>query len=306
VAVLLEQHAAELDREHRKFKTLFDSSRDAVMILTAGTITEYNQRALDWFDQLGAGAPAGRRLEELARHGTPGETTLPPARLDEALAGPDGGTVEWVLRDRRGEPLHAELTLTPLPGSGPDQHQLVVRDVTARVVEFRRVSHDAAHDALTGIPNRREFERRAGLAVRAAVRDGARHVLCFLDLDGFKPVNDRAGHAAGDELLRQVATRLRAHARSGDLLARIGGDEFGLLLEDCPLDHGAQIVRAIIRDIGAMPFHAAGQDFRVGVSIGLAAITRDTPGLEALMAAADQACYAAKRDPTHLVLAHSG
>jgi diguanylate cyclase (GGDEF)-like protein len=301
VAVLLEQHTAELDREHRKFKTLFETSRDAVLILADGAITECNRRALEWFDPRGSGELTGLRLDDLSPPAEGGENAT--ARLRDAMTSENGGTFEWLFRDRQGNPLHGEVTLIPLTGSSPRQHQLVIRDVTARILELRRMSHEAMHDPLTGLPNRREFERRAELAVGNARRDGSAHVFCYLDLDNFKPVNDTAGHAAGDELLRQVSSLLRSRIRTGDLLARIGGDEFGLLLENCSLEHGSTIARSIIQGVSEMPFSAAARVFRIGISIGLVPITRDAPALDTLMAAADQACYTAKRDNAHLVIA---
>jgi diguanylate cyclase (GGDEF)-like protein/PAS domain S-box-containing protein len=302
MAVLLEQHSAELDREHRKFKALFETSRDAVLILTDDTISEYNPRAREWFGGRGRGALAGLRIEDLSTP-QPGD---PPVteRLRAAMTGAAGATFEWMFQDRHGEPQHVEVTVTPLPGASPPQHQIVVRDMTARIVELQKVSHEAAHDPLTGVPNRREFERRTEIAIRNAVREKAEHVLCYLDLDKFKSVNDTAGHAAGDELLKQVATLLRSHARSGDLLARLGGDEFGLLLENCSLEHGIAIGHAIVQAIGAAQFNCAGHVYRIGISIGLVTITHRNDDLDLLMATADRACYEAKRDPSHVVAAH--
>jgi diguanylate cyclase (GGDEF)-like protein/PAS domain S-box-containing protein len=301
MAVLLEQHTAELDLEHHKFKALFETSRDAVLILTDDTISEYNPRAREWFGGRSRGRLTGLRIEDLSSP----QPDDPPVseRLRAAMASTTGATFEWMIRDQRGEPQHVEVTVTPLPGGSPPQHQIVVRDMTARIIEFQKVSYEAAHDPLTGIPNRREFERRAEIAIRNAAREKTEHVLCYFDLDKFKSVNDTAGHAAGDELLKQVATLLRTHARSGDLLARLGGDEFGLLLENCSLEHGSAIGHAIVQDIGAAQFNHAGQAYRIGVSIGLVTITHRTDDLDLLMATADQACYKAKRDPGHVVAA---
>ncbi len=302
MAVLLEQHSAELDREHRKFKALFETSRDAVLILTDDTISEYNPRAREWFGDRGRGGLAGLRIEDLS---SPRPDDPPVAEtLRAALAGAAGATFEWMIRDQRGEPRHVEVTVTPLPGGSPPQHQIVVRDMTARTIELRKVSHEATHDPLTGVANRREFERRSEIAIRNAAGEKTEHVLCYLDLDKFKSVNDTAGHTAGDELLKQVATLLRSHARSGDLLARLGGDEFGLLLENCSLEHGIVIGHAIVQAIGAARFNYAGQAYRIGISIGLVTITHRHDDLDLLMAAADQACYKAKHDPGHVVAAH--
>jgi diguanylate cyclase (GGDEF)-like protein/PAS domain S-box-containing protein len=299
MAVLLEQHTAELDREHRKFKALFETNRDAVLILADDRIAEFNPHAQEWFGERGRDSLTGLRIEDLSSP----QPDDPPVseRLRAAMASASGATFEWMIRNQRGEPHHVEVTVTPLPGGSPPQHQIVIRDMTARIVELQKVSYEAAHDPLTGIPNRREFERRTAIAIRNAVREETEHVLCYLDLDKFKSVNDSAGHAAGDELLKQVATLLRSRARSGDLLARLGGDEFGLLLENCSLEHGIAIGHAIVRDVGANQFNWDGQTYRFGISIGLVTITHRTDDLDLLLATADQACYKAKRDPSHVM-----
>ena len=123
---------------------------------------------------------------------------------------------------------------------------LVFHDVTETRQMARQLAHDATHDALTGLVNRAEFERRLQHALASAQQYGAHHALCYLDLDQFKVVNDTAGHAAGDELLRQINTILSGMFRERDTLARIGGDEFGLLLDNCPLDRAQCIAQAVM------------------------------------------------------------
>ena len=113
---------------------------------------------------------------------------------------------------------------------------IVFRDVTDTRRLAAEISHQARHDPLTGLPNRREFEYRLGELLEQARRTDAVHALCYVDLDQFKVVNDGCGHAAGDQLLAELATLLQHQIRRGDLLARLGGDEFGLLLADCPPD----------------------------------------------------------------------
>jgi diguanylate cyclase (GGDEF)-like protein len=103
------------------------------------------------------------------------------------------------------------------------------------------VSYQASHDALTGLINRREFEHRCGLALASARELGRHHAMMYLDLDQFKLVNDTSGHAAGDELMRQISMVLQERLREGDTLARLGGDEFGVLLENCQAEHAARI-----------------------------------------------------------------
>ena len=171
---------------------------------------------------------------------------------------------------------------------------LVFHDVTDTLNLARELSHQAAHDALTGVPNRREFERRLAELLERSAQDGLTHALCYLDLDQFKVVNDTCGHVAGDELLRQVTQLIRRMLRAGDMLARLGGDEFGLILQACPLDHAVRIAERIREAIADLRFAWQGKQFSIGVSIGLVLAPPKGQDLGALLAAADAACYAAK------------
>lgn len=169
---------------------------------------------------------------------------------------------------------------------------VVFQDVTLTRDLSRKLSHQASHDALTGLANRRAFESR--LTELVAASEGS-HVLCYLDLDQFKVVNDTCGHMAGDELLRQVSRLLCQHVRSADLLARLGGDEFGILLFDCPADKAGEIAEALRHAIEAFRFSWEGRTFAIGVSIGLVPIgERHGLSLQRALSAADAACYAAK------------
>jgi diguanylate cyclase (GGDEF)-like protein len=158
----------------------------------------------------------------------------------------------------------------------------------------RELAHSATHDDLTGLPNRAAFERVLNGAI-ASARDGSRrHCLLYIDLDRFKPVNDNAGHAAGDALLKQVAQTIRGSCRSHDVAARIGGDEFAVLLNDCPPDVGQRIADKIVRAIGALAFGWAGRTYHIGASIGLTMVTHQPASPLGFMGEADAACYAAK------------
>lgn len=172
-----------------------------------------------------------------------------------------------------------------------------------------KLSYQATHDALTGLVNRREFERRLEKALQAAHDEGRTHALCYLDLDQFKIVNDTCGHVAGDELLRQLTVLLQSKVRDVDILARLGGDEFGVLLENCPLEQ-AQIVADLLRQT-VKDFHFVWQNkaFVIGVSVGLVSITRDSESLAFVLSCADAACYAAKdlgRNRVHVYRAEDG
>jgi diguanylate cyclase (GGDEF)-like protein len=123
-----------------------------------------------------------------------------------------------------------------------------------------RLAHLASHDALTALPNRREFERRVSTVLVEAREPRSQHAVLYLDLDEFKLVNDTCGHAAGDELLRQMSALLRPRLREGDTLARLGGDEFGVLLEHCAPAAALRIAEALRKTIG--DFHSCGSSAR--------------------------------------------
>ncbi|HXZ60207.1 MAG TPA: EAL domain-containing protein [Steroidobacteraceae bacterium] len=182
---------------------------------------------------------------------------------------------------------------------------LLLHDVTELRGLARQMSYQATHDALTGLVNRREFERRLEEAIESGHRGDGQHVLCYLDLDRFKLVNDTSGHLAGDSMLREVAKLLRDAVRDSDTVARLGGDEFGMLLIGCPLEKARQIADDVCRSVGDYRFVWKDRIFNIGVSIGLVEISRESGTLEELMAAADTACYVAKKQGTGRVAVYS-
>lgn len=171
---------------------------------------------------------------------------------------------------------------------------LVFHDVTETRRLARQLQHDASHDALTGLVNRREFERRLERAVLNTQRYGSEHALCYFDLDQFKLVNDTAGHACGDALLKEVRGLLAGKFRDRDTLARLGGDEFALLLENCGLNEACRIAEVIVAAFREWRFTWAGRTYQVGVSAGLVAVTAQSENSAQLLAQADVACYTAK------------
>ncbi|MFV8834072.1 EAL domain-containing protein [Aquisalimonas sp.] len=171
---------------------------------------------------------------------------------------------------------------------------LVFRDVSeARKLEHE-LTHQATHDSLTDLVNRREFERRLQLALESARTNQATHTLLYLDLDQFKVVNDTFGHVAGDELLRQLSKVLQRPLRARDTLARLGGDEFGVLLEGCDSEPGQRIAERLRESVAGFDFHWDGRHLGVGVSIGVVSFDGRTMSLADLLAYADAGCYIAK------------
>src|SRR5437660_3950072 len=171
---------------------------------------------------------------------------------------------------------------------------LVLHDVTERRRVARKLSHEATHDALTGLVGRKEFEERLARVLAEAAAGVVEHALCYLDLDRFKVVNDPCGHEAGDDLLRKIGRLLGGRLRSRDTLARLGGDEFGVLLESCSLTKAEEIAGKLERAIEEFRYVWAERSFSVGVSIGVVAITAASGRTADVLRAADEACYAAK------------
>ncbi len=152
----------------------------------------------------------------------------------------------------------------------------------------------AHHDALTGLVNRRGFEEQLRKAIALGGTPDKQHALLFIDLDRFKLINDSGGHAGGDEFLRQIAAVLRARVRTTDVLARMGGDEFAVLLHACPVEQALRIANAIRMDVSNFRFVWREKVFHVGASIGLVVLSDHASSAEEVMEQADSACYAAK------------
>jgi diguanylate cyclase (GGDEF)-like protein/PAS domain S-box-containing protein len=190
-----------------------------------------------------------------------------------------------------------ELSVTPLKSDGKDTVGLVLvlHDTSELRGLARQMTYQASHDALTGLVNRREFERRLQEAMDSAQTGDAAHALCYLDLDRFKVVNDTCGHTAGDNMLREVASIIKEAVRDSDTVGRIGGDEFALLLVGCPLEKARQIADDVVHSVSDYRFVWKDKIFNIGVSVGLVEIGRGGGALEDLMSSADSACYVAKK-----------
>jgi diguanylate cyclase (GGDEF)-like protein len=174
---------------------------------------------------------------------------------------------------------------------------MFVRDITERKLREEQVTFMAYHDKLTGLPNRAMFEQHLELVLVRARHDGSAAGLLYLDVDRFKQVNDSLGHAAGDELLREVAARLRKAARSGDLVVRLGGDEFVLVLGDLPADDAADIAATVAERVQSAfgpPFAIVGVELRTTASI-VALFPDDAADAKSLVTAADVGMYVSKR-----------
>ncbi len=216
---------------------------------------------------------------------------------------------EWrgdVLNCRKnGEFYWAELHISAIMNqqSVPTHYVSVHQDVTESKLIAEKISYQASHDLLTGLINRREFERRLDQLLITAKLEKLEHAFCFMDLDQFKIVNDTSGHVAGDELLRQLGSLLQEKIRKSDTIARLGGDEFGILMEQCSLHNAQRMAEQIRQTIEQFKFSWNERTYAVGASIGLVRIDQYSLNGTEVFKQADSACYLAKdagRNRIHL------
>ncbi len=204
---------------------------------------------------------------------------------------------QCILVNRNGQEFHIEDSAAPI--FDRDNRiigtVLVFHDVTRERRMAHQMTWQATHDGLTGLANRNEFtDRLANMLAGITADPSLQHALLYLDLDQFKVVNDTCGHAAGDELLKQLSRTLRANVPTSASLARIGGDEFGILLETVDLEKAAAVANQLLQSFASFTFHWQDRRFDVGVSIGMVPINCDTQNASIALSAADVACYVAK------------
>jgi diguanylate cyclase (GGDEF)-like protein len=223
------------------------------------------------------------------------QVSRPLARLAEAVRRIAGGEHEVQVSDAEGsEELHElQQGFNSMARAIDSAH----KNMQARIDEAtERLAYQAMHDPLTALPNRRAFEHALDEMVATSRRAGDHGALCFIDLDNFKIVNDTVGHAAGDALLRMIADLIRERLRAGDMVCRIGGDEFAMILRGCTSADAYRIANGLCEAVRGLRFTWGGQEFRVGASIGFAIIDASVGSVADLLRAADHACYAVKRE----------
>ena len=281
----------ELQVREEHFRSLVHQSSDVITLVSPDGTVRYQSPAITRLLGYAPDELVGRTLVTLL-HPEDVDETLAALR-DPAAAG-IGPTITARLRHARGGWRHVESTVTYRGSAGLGGLVLTTRDVSARKNLERRLSHQAFHDALTGLANRAQFTERADEAI-ARHRDHRTGLgVLFVDLDDFKGVNDSLGHVVGDELLVAAAGRLSTLSRPGDTVARLGGDEFALLIPDVGAAELA-VVAGRIAEAFSRPFALAGRSVIVGASIGLATADADVRCAADLLRNADLAMYRAKR-----------
>lgn len=260
-------------RQHRlqaRLRSVLEASPDGLLVLdTAGRV-------------LYANAAAGVLL---------GQT--PAALVGTAPALPQvagTGTAELLLGGRQ-----IEVRRSTLPPTDEATALITLRDVTAVKAREAELAFAAEHDPLTGLANATRLRHELRAALARSARDATRLAVLYLDMDGFKAVNDLHGHETGDALLRELGERLATGSRQGEVIGRIGGDEFAVVAENVPPGAETRIAERLL-DIAAQPLLAASRPVQLSMSIGIAIAPDDGHEVEALLRAADSAMYAAKRE----------
>ncbi len=292
------QAEARLFHEKERVQVTLDSIGEGVITSDAeGNISYLNpiaENMTGWRQEEAQGRSLFDVFKLLDSHGqTPSENPVELAIQKNHVVNFEQ---HYLLARRDGDEFAIEVTAAPIPDY---DHSivgavLVFRNVTALRDMAHQMAYQASHDNLSGLINRREFEQRLELALLSVRTDKHQHVMCYMDLDQFKVVNDTCGHVAGDELLKQISAVLKTNVRKSDTLARLGGDEFGILLADCPLEKGRRTAETLLKVVNDFRFVWMNKSFEVGVSIGLVPITADSGSLTDVLGAADSACYAAK------------
>jgi diguanylate cyclase (GGDEF)-like protein/PAS domain S-box-containing protein len=281
-----------LIESEKRYEILVELSPDGVFLVSSGTIAFANRSAQKIY---GAQSPAqliGRAYIDLVHPRSRGDQTVrlrsfPAKRADRPY-------VEQTHVRLDGSEVDVELASTPLHLHGQDNLLIVTRDVTERKRYESQLKHQATHDSLTGLANRTLFNDRLRHATASSKRFARPFALAFLDLDGFKLVNDSFGHEAGDAVIREVASRLVGTVRDVDTVARLSGDEFVVLFED--LESTETLTHMMDRVLPAVskPFVLGGDEIVLTCSAGLSVYPSDGEDGDAVLRNADTAMYRAK------------
>ena len=284
-----------LHHEARMARILETITEGIITIDEIGTIEDINPAALKMFgiskqSAVGQNIKVFMKADEranvddaVARHFTIGEANVIGGLCEAEAARADGTTFP------------VEITISEIDeGDGRRKYIGVMRDITVRKQQLKQIEFLAHHDALTGLPNRHLFDDRLNQALIVTDRRKSRLALMFIDLDKFKSINDKFGHEVGDIVLKSVATRLLNRVRASDTVARVGGDEFVVILDDVgESENAAQIAQEMIETLTA-PIEVGREKCEVGASIGIAMYPEDADTASILLACADEAMYRVK------------
>lgn len=281
--------SARFRESEARFRTLNELLPALVLVCDGeGRILHANQAARQ---RLGDGVTAGVPLAALFSDPHLRERVRQPVQ-----SGQYWDNVEAQLLGLGGVGFWAATSIARVEVAGEPRLLMVATDVSEQRELTERLSYQATHDALTELHNRREFERRVEEALAERRRGGRACALLYIDLDQFKLINDISGHAAGDQLLAQLALAMRLQLRGDDMLARLGGDEFGLLAFDLDMADARALGERLRASIESQMFVWEERTYTVSASIGVVVVEQVDPTLKDVLAWADTACYVAKEN----------
>ncbi len=303
-----------VESERRRLEGILSSVGDGVYVVDPlGTIQLVNPAACELLGYEDNDKLIGRNAYELIHYAHEDGSLLARSQcplLQGYARGSELSGWQTAFWTALGKPLPVECTVFPMRVDGERSGSVVAfRDVSARRKLEADLRWAAEHDALTGLHNRAWFERQLEEEITRLRRSGQTSLLLFMDVDRFKYINDTAGHGAGDQLLIEVSQRLKSRLRASDHLARMGGDEFALILRNIAVDDLKGLADGFRRALSAAPFSYGGKAYRITTSIGAAAMDQRTLSPSEAMAQADVACHQAKnggRNLTHLYQPDSG
>lgn len=288
----------QLQQEKDKAIATLNSIVDAVITTNADGIIEYENSAAERLTGLSSsesrGQPIDKVIEFYKEHST--SAIENPARKCLRSGDRMKQKIYADMLDKDGTRYTVQVMATPLVRKDGQVFGsvLVLNDVTNIRVLSRRLKYQASHDILTKLINRSEFEKRVRNAIDIAHNEEGNSAVLYIDLDRFKLINDICGHAAGDELLKQVAKLLRTIVGEKSSVARMGGDEFAVLIEDVYFSEAEKVAKKILKDLAAYRFSWSEKSFSIECSIGIAEIRPTCDGLTYILNAVDSACYLAK------------
>ncbi|MCP4993594.1 MAG: EAL domain-containing protein [Gammaproteobacteria bacterium] len=290
----------------RRNQLILDSAGEGILGLDAkGLCTFINRAALDMLeysqDEL-----IGQNLHPIIHHSHEDKSPFPEEDcpiyqvLHKNQITRVAEDIFWTKSDAA---LPVAYTATPISEQPHAGLVVVFRDITQSRIDSRKMDYLATHDTLTGLLNRRAFEETLVDTIEQTKKSGESHILAYIDMDRFKPINDTCGHAAGDMLLKKISAILQSGLRQEDTIGRIGGDEFAILLGHCTMNDAIQILDTLRKRIESYNFAWEDKTFSVGFSAGTVVINQNCSDKKALLNAADTACYIAKeggRGHTHI------
>ncbi len=306
----LSRNTALLFQEKARSKTMLASIHDGLFVTDDKGVVEFINPAAERLLECEKSEVLGRPIEEVFKLVYSGTLTPVDNGVRRCLSGGESYSFKRgntsIITSRQNQ-IDVEYEAAPIKGRNDRVTGVVMvfEDVTHRRRITRELEWAAAHDPLTGLLNRREFGNRIVDALVAVQMDKKNHTLLCMDLDRFKSVNDQGGHAAGDALLKRVVEEIKKVLRSGDVFARLGGDEFAVLLMYCPMNKAIHLSHEIIDAVKTLNFDWQGHVFKIGVSIGVVEVNKNSKNDSCALSLADEACYAAKEDGRNCVRAIS-